>query len=88
MALLVSSVALEASFFFISIASDLRYHIWPMTASALALILLSDRLALTIWEWTAAATALAAVAGGGIVARNLLPQAPDSYEAMIVAPSQ
>jgi hypothetical protein len=86
-ALLVSAVALEASFFVISIASDLRYHLWPMTASALALILLSDRIRLKAWEWIAASAALAAVVGGGVAARNLFPQAPDSYDAMIAAPT-
>ncbi|MEX6820727.1 hypothetical protein AB2C74_34035, partial [Pseudomonas aeruginosa] len=29
-ALLVSALALEASFAVLSIASDLRYHLWPM----------------------------------------------------------
>jgi hypothetical protein len=85
--LLASAIALEASFLVISIASDLRYHLWPMTASALALILLSDRIRLKSWEWVAASAALAAVVGGGVAARNLYPPAPDSYDAMIAAPT-
>ena len=46
LALLASALTLEASFLVISIASDLRYHLWPMAASALALILLSDSISL------------------------------------------
>jgi len=86
-ALLASVVALEASFLVISIASDLRYHLWPMTASALALILLSDRLRLKAWEWIAASAALGAVVAGGVASRNLFPPARGTYEAMIAAPS-
>ena len=86
-ALLASAITLEASFLVISIASDLRYHLWPMTAAALALILLSDGVALKKWEWIAALAALASVAAGGVAARSILPAAPDSYEDMIAAAS-
>jgi hypothetical protein len=78
---------LELSFLAISIASDLRYHLWSMAAAALALILLSNDLQLKRREWIAAGGALALVIAGGITARASLPRAPDSYEAMIHAPS-
>ena len=88
LALLASALTLEASFLVISIASDLRYHLWPMAASALALILLSDRISLnnrasivsrcTAWRWSST---------GGLTARSTLPPSPDTYEAMIKAPS-
>jgi hypothetical protein len=87
LALLASAIALEASFLAISIASDLRYHLWSMTASALALILLSDRPGLNRMKLVAAATLLAFVVGGGLAARSSVPRAPDSYEGMINAAS-
>jgi hypothetical protein len=87
LALLASALTLELSFLVISIASDLRYHLWPMTASALALILLADDLRLGRTERIAGATAVALVIAGGLVTRATLPPAPDSYEAMIAAPS-
>jgi hypothetical protein len=81
LALVVSAVALEASFLVISIASDLRYHLWPMAASALALILLSD--VRRRWEWLGGGALLAIVIAGGVIARQVLPPAPDSYEGMV-----
>lgn len=87
LALLVSALLLELSFLAISIASDLRYHLWPMAASALAFILLSDDLRLKLGEWIAAGAALALVIAGGLVERAALPPAPDSYEGMIHAAS-
>jgi hypothetical protein len=87
LALIASALALEISFFAISIASDLRYHLWPMAASALALILLSDDPRLKRREWLGAGLVVALVIGGGIVARATLPPAPDSYQAMIHATS-
>jgi hypothetical protein len=87
LSLLVSALALEASFFAISIASDLRYHLWPMTASALALVLLFADLRLKRSEWIAAGSALTFVIAGGLYARASLARAPDSYEGMIHAPS-
>jgi hypothetical protein len=41
-ALALSTVCMSASFAIVSIASDLRYHLWSMIAAALALILLVD----------------------------------------------
>ena len=84
-ALLASAVALEASFLVISIASDLRYHLWPMTASCLALIVLSDGIRPIGWKRAVGAAAVAAVIFGGVFARASLPPAPDSYEGMLHA---
>jgi hypothetical protein len=45
-ALAVSAAVMSASFAVVSIASDLRYHLWSMIAAALALILMIDARAL------------------------------------------
>lgn len=45
-ALALSACCMSGSFAFVSIASDLRYHLWSMVAAALALILLVDTRAL------------------------------------------
>lgn len=87
LALLASALALELSFLAISIASDLRYHLWPMTASGLAVILLSDDFRPRRKDWIAAVAALALVIAGGVAERASLPPAPDSYEGMIHAAS-
>ena len=87
LALIASAVTVEASFLVISIASDLRYHLWSMTASALALILLSADFRARKVEWIASTSVLMLVIAGGLVTRSTLPPAPDSYEAMIAAPS-
>jgi hypothetical protein len=86
LALLASALTLEASFLVISIASDLRYHLWPMAASALALILLSDRIALTRSSMVSGGL-LALVVGGGLLTRQTLPEAPGTYAEMVQAPS-
>lgn len=86
LALVASSVILEASFLGVSIASDLRYHLWSMTASALALILIADEL--QSWRYRVASGAmLGLIIALGITSRLTLPQAPGSYEAMLHAPS-
>ena len=87
LALLASALALEFSFLAISIASDLRYHLWPMTASALAVILLSNDVRLKLKRSIAAGAALVLVIAGGVAERTLLPLAPDSYDGMIHAAS-
>lgn len=87
LALAGSALSLEASFLFFSIASDLRYHLWPMTASALALILLSNDLKLRRPERIAAIAAIALIAAAGIASREILPSAPDTYQGMIHAVS-
>ena len=87
LALVASVLTLEASFLVVSIASDIRYHLWSMAASVLGLILLSDDLRVTRREALAGASLLLLVLGGGLYTRWSLPPAPDTYEAMIVAPS-
>ena len=87
LALLASALTLEASFVVISIASDLRYHLWSMAASGLALILLGNDLRLLRREWIAGAVALLLVIAGGALTRAFLPLAPATYEGMIHAAS-
>ena len=87
LALIASVLTLEASFLVISIASDFRYHLWSVAASALALILLSGDLRLKRPASIAGLVLLVLVIGGGLITRWTLPAAPDSYEAMIAAPS-
>ena len=81
-ALLVSALALEASFAVLSIASDLRYHLWPMIATAVAAVLLADR-APPRRILAVGAGALILVVGCGIAARVLLPQPPQTYAGML-----
>jgi hypothetical protein len=87
LALVASVLTLETSFLVISIASDIRYHLWSMTAAPLALILLSDDIRFKRPAAAGAAILIAAVIAGGLITRSTLPAAPDSYEAMIAAPS-
>ncbi len=82
MALLVSAIALEASFAALSIASDLRYHLWPMIATAVASVLLADR-PMPREILVVGAGALVMVVGSGIAARALLPQPPQTYAGML-----
>lgn len=86
-ALLVSSLTLEASFLVISIASDLRYHLWSMAAVPLALILLARKPSLSRTALFALVACLLFITFGGFLARYALPRAPDTYEGMIHAPS-
>lgn len=77
-ALLASALALELSFVVLSIASDLRYHLWPMAATAIGWVLLG--------RWRVpraglAAVALVVLAGGA--ARLLLPAPPQTYRDML-----
>ncbi len=82
-ALLISALALEASFGVLSIASDLRYHLWPMIATALAIVLLADGRAVPRGAARAGAIALAVVIGGGLAARLTLPLPPSTYQGML-----
>lgn len=81
-ALFGSAVGLEASFLVVSVASDFRYHLWPVVACALGLILSKpwhgDR---RIVRATGVVLLLVLIAGG--VARLTLPMPPQSYEAML-----
>ena len=58
-----------------------------MAASALALILLSNRLPFTRRASIISAVVLVLVITGGLITRSTLPAAPDSYEAMVRAAS-
>ena len=77
-ALLVSALSLESSFAVLSIASDLRYHLWAMVATATAVALLGRRR----WRlpWVAL---LVLVIIAGIGARLLLPTPPQTYAGML-----
>jgi hypothetical protein len=81
-ALLMSALALEASFAVLSIASDLRYHLWPMIATAVASVLLGDRPP-PRRLFAIGACAFLLVVGGGIAARALLLQPPQTYAGML-----
>ena len=74
--LCVASIGLEASFFVVSIASDLRYHLWSMTAAALALILIVDGTPVKRGRVIVAVLVLAAIVAAGLYTRHLLPTAP------------
>ena len=76
-----SAVPLGVAFLYfaaISIASDLRYHLWAMIATALALVLLGRAPWRRRWR-TLLALVLAAVIGVGGVARAVLPPPPQDY---------
>ena len=81
-ALLVSALAFEASFAVLSIASDLRYHLWSMIATAVATVLLADRPP-PLKILVAGTGALSLVVGGGIATRVRLPQPPQTYAGML-----
>lgn len=83
LALLVSGLALEASFAAIGIASDLRYHLWSMMATALAVVLVFTDGRPAMRSLAIAGMALALVVGGGAASRILLPPAPGTYEGML-----
>lgn len=80
LALIASALGLEASFALVSIASDLRYHLWPMLATAIAAVLL--------WRGRvpvprAGLVALVLVIAVGTAARATLPAMPHDYAALI-----
>lgn len=83
LALLVSALAQEASFSVLSIASDLRYHLWPMVATALALVLLRAEGPWPRRVVVIGAVTLALVVIAGVVARGTLPPPPLSYQAQL-----
>ncbi|GAA3249572.1 hypothetical protein GCM10020258_03770 [Sphingomonas yabuuchiae] len=82
-ALFGSALGLEASFLVISVASDFRYHLWPIVACALGMILAKpwrgDRR--IVWA-TGAVLAVVLIVGG--IARLILPLPPQSYDAMLI----
>ncbi len=74
-ALAVSGLALEASFGPVSVASDLRYHMWPMLAACLALILPARKMAR---RTNAATIALLLVMIAAAIGARLLLHLPPS----------
>ena len=85
LALLISSLALEASFALISIAADLRYHLWPMIAAALGAILLIAEARPARRMLVTSILALSLVIASGIAARAILPPAPSGYPEMLAS---
>lgn len=83
LALLVSALALEASFAVVSIASDLRYHLWPMMAAALATVLLAGERPLPRRTLLVGGAALLLIVAAGTAARVALPQSPATYRGML-----
>ncbi len=73
LALFVSASAISLSFAAVSIASDLRYHVWAIVATALGGALLGAAPGVPRSQLTATALAVAIVAAIGIVARTILP---------------
>jgi len=81
-ALFGSALGLEASFLVISVASDFRYHLWPIMACALGLVLAKPW---TGERWIVRVTGgvllLVLILGG--IARVTLPVPPQSYQGML-----
>ncbi|WP_293976328.1 hypothetical protein [Sphingomonas sp.] len=78
-ALAFSAVVMSASYAVVSIASDLRYHLWSMVAAALALVLLATADALDRRRLRIGLGVVAFVCVIGIVARLVLPPEPYPY---------
>lgn len=67
-ALALSAACMSASFAVVSIASDLRYHLWSMVAAALAAVLCLDARALVPWRARVGGVAVALVVGLATIA--------------------
>ncbi|WP_340264261.1 hypothetical protein [Sphingobium mellinum] len=78
LALLASALVQEASFAVISISSDLRYHLWPMFATALAWVILW-RPGMAGVRYRPALAALGFLLLSGTIARLTLPTPPTCY---------
>jgi hypothetical protein len=83
LALAASAIGLEASFLVVSIASDLRYHLWSMAASALAWILLAGTVRPSRWRAALLVAGLGAIIAAGLHSRATAARAPGTYRAMI-----
>jgi len=85
-ALAGSAFCMSASFAPVSIASDLRYHLWSMVAAALALVMLLDTRGLDRRRGAIAGGVLIGVIALGTIAR--LGAAPPVYVPLpqVVAP--
>lgn len=75
-ALLLSACCGGFSYALVSVASDLRYHLWTMLASALGLVLLAAGGGLGRRSATLLGAVAVLVVAGGTVARLLLPPLP------------
>lgn len=73
LALALSAGLMTLSFAVVSIASDLRYHLWAIVATILAAVLLTTCPGVSRRGVVATATAVALIAAIGTVARLILP---------------
>jgi hypothetical protein len=73
LALAGSALVMGTSFLVVSVASDLRYHLWTMLASALAWTLRAGAGAVPRRHWLAAAAVALLVSSAGLAGRLLLP---------------
>ncbi|MBV8970859.1 MAG: hypothetical protein JO290_01060 [Sphingomonadaceae bacterium] len=71
--LLISASAMTLGFAVVSIASDLRYHLWSMVATTLALLVVRATVTIPRMRLVTAAGAVAIVAAAGLIARIVLP---------------
>lgn len=83
-ALLVSAVLLETSFLVLSIASDLRYHLWSMVATTLGVILLVADRRPSSRAMLAGGMVLLGITASGVAARVILPPLPATYTAQLL----
>jgi len=81
-ALALSAALLEASFLFVSISSDLRYHLWPMLATGIAWALIA-RSAPPFRVLGIVIGPVLVLCLAGTAARLALPPAEGSYAAML-----
>ena len=75
LALAMSAAAMLLSFAVVSIASDLRYHLWAMVATTLGSVALAMAPKVPRLRVSAAAAAVAVVTAAGVIARLMLPAA-------------
>ncbi|WP_262408668.1 hypothetical protein [Sphingomonas sp. JC676] len=80
--LALSAVATELGFLLVSIASDIRYHLWAMLAAGLAGLLLVGT-PLPRRRAQAALAAMLLVLGTCLLARAILPAVGDTYAAAL-----
>ncbi len=78
----LSAVSMELSFLVISVAGDLRYHLWSMLAAWLSLILLLTQPFSARPAWIVSG-AIGAVLLTSLGARVMLPQTGEDYQALV-----
>ena len=81
-ALALSAAATELGFLLVSIASDIRYHLWAMLATGLAALLLAGA-PLPRKHVQGILAAMLLVLGIGLLARTILPPIGDTYAAAL-----